>query len=127
MNRLNLLSDAVRFAIGGVINTALSYIVFLLLLKITDYQIAYAGSWVFGILFVVIFYPSKVFVGSSNSLKKITLTIVQYILVFISGLCLMSILIEKLNVSEKIAIIIVIVFTTAINFLLMRLVFRKLI
>lgn len=125
MSKLSLVSDAIRFGIGGIINTALSYIVFLLLLKIVNYQIAYSGSWIFGILFVIIFYPSKVFIGSTNSTKKIIFTIIQYISVFLSGLLVMSLLIEHFKISEKLAIIAVIIFTTALNFLLMRFIFRK--
>ena len=52
----NFIGDAVRFLLAGGLNTILSYLVYLLLNLVVSYQIAYALSWVFGLLFIVIFY-----------------------------------------------------------------------
>ena len=65
-----VIKDGIRFLIGGGLNTAISYLAYLFFLLFTSYQIAYALSWVVGLLIIVIFYPSKVFVGSQNSWKK---------------------------------------------------------
>lgn len=116
--------DALRFVIAGGINTAISYGVYWLLLIWLSYQLAYALSWVFGLLLVVVLYPSKVFVGSQNSRKKQLLVAAQYLVVFCAGLGLLSILVDYLSVPPAWAAIIVMVFTTVLNFGLMRLLYR---
>lgn len=119
-----LIKDAVRFLIGGGLNTAISYLAYILFLLFADYQIAYALSWVVGLLIIVIFYPAKVFVGSQNSWKKMALLIAQYILVFFCGLQCLKVLVVYVGVSEQVAALFTMALTTVLNFLLMRLLFR---
>lgn len=119
-----LIKDAVRFVIGGGLNTAISYIAYLFFLLFSPYQIAYALSWVVGLLIIVIFYPSKVFVGSQNSWKKTALLITQYIFVFFCGLQCLKTLVVYAGVSEHVAALFTMALTTVLNFLLMRLLYR---
>lgn len=118
-------ADAVRFIIGGLVNTAFTYAIFLLALQVSNYAIAYFISWVTGIIFVVAIYPSAVFVGSKVSYTKRLATGVQYILVFILGLAFLKILVEQFDIKEHVSMALTIVFTTSINFILMRFIFRK--
>lgn len=124
MKRAGFNYDALRFLIAGGLNTALSYLVYLALLLVVNYQWAYALSWVFGLLLVILFYPSKVFVGSQNSFKKQIIVAGQYVLVFCLGLGLLSLLVDYLNVAAALAAIITMGVTTGLNFLLMRLLYR---
>jgi putative flippase GtrA len=126
MIKKDLVQDAIRFIIGGIVNTGITYLVFLITLNFMRYEYAYSLSWLAGILFILTFYPSKVFVGSKSTPKKLLITAVQYLLVFICGLVFLRIFVNKAGIPEYIAIAFVIVATTLINFLLMRLVFRKL-
>jgi putative flippase GtrA len=121
----NFVGDAIRFLLAGGLNTILSYLVYLLLNMVISYQFAYALSWLFGLLFIVIFYPSKVFVGSENSKKKIALLILQYVCVFVCGLQCLMLMVSYLGVSEALAALFTMVFTTGLNFILMRLLYRK--
>ena len=116
--------DAIRFLIAGGLNTALSYGVYWLLLIWLSYQAAYAMSWVFGLLLVVILYPSKVFVGSQNSRRKQLIVAGQYLLVFCAGLGLLSVLVDYFSILPKWAAIVVMGFTTVLNFVLMRVLYR---
>jgi putative flippase GtrA len=116
--------DAIRFLVAGALNTALSYGVYWLLLIWLSYQAAYAMSWVFGLLLVVILYPSKVFVGSQNSRRKQLLVIGQYLVVFCAGLGLLAVLVDYFSIAPTWAAIVVMGFTTALNFGLMRLLYR---
>lgn len=120
-----VIKDGIRFLIGGGLNTAISYLVYLFFLLFTSYQIAYALSWVVGLLIIVIFYPSKVFVGSQNSWKKTALLIGQYVLVFFCGLECLKALVVYADVSEQVAALFTMVITTILNFLLMRLLYRS--
>ena len=119
-----VIKDGLRFLLGGGLNTTISYLVYLFFLLFTSYQIAYALSWLVGLLIIVIFYPSKVFVGSQNSWKKIVLLIGQYILVFFCGLQCLKAMVVYVGVSEQVAALFTMALTTLFNFLLMRLLFR---
>ena len=121
----NFVGDAVRFLFAGGLNTLLSYLVYLLLNMVVSYQVAYALSWLFGLLFIVIFYPSKVFIGSENSWKKIALLVLQYVFVFVCGLQCLMLMVSYLGLSEALAALFTMVFTTGLNFILMRLLYRK--
>ena len=121
----NFVGDAIRFLLAGGLNTVLSYLVYLLLNMVVSYQVAYALSWLFGLLFIIVFYPSKVFVGSENSKKKIALLILQYVFVFVCGLQCLMLMVGYLGLSEALAALFTTVFTTGLNFILMRLLYRK--
>lgn len=121
----SVVRDGVRFLIGGGLNTAISYLAYLFFLLFTNYQTAYALSWIVGLLVIIIFYPSKVFVGSQNSWKKIGILIGQYVLVFFCGLQCLKALVFYVAMSEQVAALFTMVFTTALNFLLMRLLYRN--
>lgn len=120
-----LVRDGLRFLIGGGLNTAISYFSYLFFLLFTHYQLAYALSWIVGLLIIVVFYPSRVFVGSKNSWQKTALLITQYVLVFFFGLQCLKALVVHSNLSEQVAALITMVLTTILNFLLMRLLFRR--
>jgi putative flippase GtrA len=117
-------ADAIRFLIAGLINTGLSLVVFYYSAKFFEYSIAYSLSWIFGILFVLIFYPSKVFTGSHSNAFKVTLTLVQYIFVFICGLIFIRILVESFRLDPNVAMLLTLIFTTLVNFIIMRAIFR---
>lgn len=125
MKSTGVVKDALRFLIAGGLNTALSYLAYLGFLLFTSYQVAYALSWIFGLLIIVIFYPSKVFIGSQNSWQKIGLLIGQYVFVFVCGLQCLTALVVYLSLSTQVAALITMVFTTVLNFLLMRLLYRS--
>lgn len=124
MKRTDLNYDALRFIFAGAINTALSYCLYWVLLGWVSYPVAYALSWVLGLLLVVVLYPSKVFVGSKNSLKKQLLLAVQYASVFCVGLGLLKVLVGYIHLPPAWAAVIVMGFTTVLNFVLMRLLYR---
>lgn len=124
MKNHKLSADAIRFIIGGLANTGFTYLIFLLALQVTTYTIAYCISWAVGILFVVIVYPSKVFVGSNTSVSRRVISGLQYIAVFFLGLAFLKLLIEYFMLNKELSMLITIIFTTSINFLLMRLVLR---
>jgi len=121
---VGVIKDGLRFLIGGGLNTAISYLAYLFFLLFVGYQVAYALSWMLGLLVIVIFYPSKVFVGSKNSWKKKVVLVGQYVLVFFCGLQCLSLLVVHIGVSAPLAALFTMAFTTLLNFLLMRYLYR---
>lgn len=115
--------DGVRFILAGSLNTFLTLALYQALLLFINHQFAYAVSWIFGIAYLIVVYPSKVFSGSCLSWYKYTLMICVYILVFFLGLRALDLFVDAIG-SPRIAIFFVMLTTTTANFLLMRLVFR---
>jgi putative flippase GtrA len=124
MKNDKLSADAIRFIVGGIVNTAFTYVIFLLVLQVSSYTTAYCISWAVGILFVVIVYPTRVFIGSNASTVKRVISGLQYIVVFFLGLTFLRLLVEHLTLGKEISMLATIVFTTTINFLLMRFILR---
>ena len=118
-----MFGDALRFIVAGLLNTAITLCVYEVALLFFEYRVAYSISWMVGIGIAVIFYPSKVFVGGRDSLISKLLVMIVYLAVFFAGLILIQKL-QSLGVSKHLCIFLVIIFTTIVNFLLMRLILR---
>ena len=122
-NKESLLWDALRFLFAGGFNTLLTLAVYQFALFFVEYSLAYAISWIVGISYLLLLYPTKVFPGSSRTLKGYVLLTGVYLLVFFIGLKALDWIIG-LNISAQFAIFIVLVISTVINFVLMRLILR---
>jgi putative flippase GtrA len=118
-----LVGDLVRFVGAGVVNTALTIIVYELLLFVMSAGVAYAMTWLVGMAFVMTVYPSHVFKGGNKSLRARILTMGVYVTGFFIGLGIITGLDYAFDV-PRLAIIAALAATTAFNFLGMRLVSR---
>lgn len=84
--------------IGGV-NTIVSYILYLLLLIIFNYQASYAIAFIFGIL--LSFWLNTQFVfQSERTIKKFALFPLVYLVQYIAGALLLSVLVEYLQINK---------------------------
>lgn len=119
----NLGLDSIRFLIAGLLNTFITLVIYELALFFCSYQIAYLISWLVGIVIAIYFYPSKVFVGSENGVKSKICVGLIYIFVFLCGLMFMNLMSNR-GIPAQLLIVIVMVFTTLLNFILMRFVLR---
>lgn len=115
-----------RFLVGGVINTAITYAFYLLILSVLDYKFAYAASWILGLLIVSFFYPHKVFLSNQKGFAKHYIVACSYLLVFFIGGFLLEYFVEGLLFPAQVAMIIITIFNASLNFLLMRALLRKL-
>ena len=115
--------DAFRFLIAGSINVLLSLCVYQLCLLVWSHDISYALSWVAGLTYLVVVYPSKVFSGGSTSLLKSLIVLCSYFLVFTVGLWCLSQFVS-VGINERLAIFLVLPISTVLNFVCMRIVYR---
>lgn len=120
----HLRGDAIRFVIAGVANTGLTLVVYQVLLFALSPSLAYIAAWLAGLVFVAMVYPDKVFKGGRQSAGDRLLLAVCYCAVFLSGLLLLQAL-QALGHSPRLAIFVVIITTTLINFFLSRGVLRR--
>ena len=117
-------SDAVRFLVAGGLNTALTTLVYFAGLLVASPAVSYTIAWLVGLAFVMIFYPDRVFVGGDNSLKARLMLGAVTIGVFLIGLGLLQILI-RLTGEARIAFLLTLLATTAINFVAGRTLLRR--
>lgn len=117
------LSDGLRFLIAGLANTLLTLAVYQLLLFAMPPWAAYALSWVGGLLFVVTFYPTRVFAGARRDTTARVRLGVTYAAMFLLGLATLQLL-GAAGAPPRLAILLVLAVTTAANFLLGRLVLK---
>jgi putative flippase GtrA len=122
MNFSDRFAEISRFLIAGLTNTALSLAVFQVLVTFLDPGIAYALSWLGGLLFVAITYPTFVFNVHRNLANALAL-IVVYASVFVLGLLLIRTS-EALLLNLRVGIFIVVIITTISNYIGSRLALR---
>jgi putative flippase GtrA len=108
-----------RFLVSGTINTALSYAVYLLLLRVTSYELAYIVSYVLGLGFGYYLNSRWVFFKSSTKLK-IALYPIAYLPQLIIGTLLLRLISDGMRVPPSLAAIFVIILSVPINFVAVR-------
>jgi putative flippase GtrA len=122
--RKAVVGDATRFLIAGAVNTALTAIVYWVSLSAFSPTVSYSIAWVVGMLFVMVFYPDRVFPGGRRRLRDRLALGAITIVVFLVGLATIATLTEVLG-KPIIAFLITVGVTTATNFLLSRALLRR--
>lgn len=119
MNRRNVL-QLVKFAVVGLSNAIVLFIVYNLLLLIgLNYQIAYAIGFVISVLNAFFWNNRYVFKsGSEHFFNKLFKVYASYIITYFLSAALLYLWVDVLHVMVEIAPIINIIITTPINFLL---------
>jgi len=107
-----------KFIIAGVLNVIFTYLIYLVLLIIVEYKIAYSISYILGIFFSFVMNQKYVFNTNYNNKKIFYYPIIYLIQYFISILFLVFI-IEILKFPKEVApflvVIILVPFTYFIN------------
>ncbi|WP_432807257.1 GtrA family protein [Microvirga terrae] len=117
------LGDIGRFLGAGLVNTALTLVIYQVLLFWLPATVAYAGAWLVGLAFVALVYPSRVFKGGRTGNEARIATSVIYLLGFAIGLTTVKFLDTTFG-AERLAIFGALLVTTIFNFALMRAVLR---
>jgi putative flippase GtrA len=111
--------EFVRFALIGVANTGLTYLVFALLSVFIHYTISYTVAYVFGIFFSYFLNTHFAF-GKKPSLKRMFAYPLVYIVQYVVGVVLLQLLVEYFKLDRLIASPIVILATLPLSFILSR-------
>ncbi len=118
-----LRGDSVRFIVAGVLNTGLTLCAYQIFLIVLSPSVAYACSWLLGLVFVAVVYPNKVFKGGNRRLRDRVLVAITYCSVFVIGLLLLQLL-QRFSIDPRHAIFLVIATTTIFNFFIARWILR---
>lgn len=113
-----------RFLTINLINTILSYSVYLILLLFYNYNIAYSISFACGIL--ISFYLNTIFVFRQEfTLVKFFQFPLVYVMQYILGISLLQLVVKKVDIQEVFFPFIVILFSLPINFIFTRFLFKR--
>lgn len=115
-------SSFARFLISGGINTATTYAVYLMLLGVTGYKLAYTIAYILGI--ALSFVINRFFVFQAHrGWRSMVLFPFVYLAQYLVSLAVIWTWIERLNLSKTLAPLIAILITIPLTFVLSRLVF----
>lgn len=118
-----LRDESIRFLIGGIANTLLSYLVYLLLLLWLSYATAYTGSYVIGI--ITAFFINTLFVFRCPwSWKKLLSYPLVHLFNYAAGLGIVSLGVRVFHIDQRIAPIVATVVMFPLTFVLTRFLLR---
>lgn len=118
------LTDLVKFVIGGVINTAFTFFLYLISQIILPYQVAYAVAFAVGIVFSYWFNAIIVF-KTHISWKGFFAFPLVYLVQYLISAMLLGFFVERVGVPQRFAPLIVIALTIPITFVLTRWYLRR--
>ena len=116
-------NEFATFLVVGAINTALTYIVFLLLLGLMHYLAAFTISFVLGIATSYALNARFVFKRKHKIGTMLRFPLI-YVFQYIYGSVMLSLLIGMLAMSKPLAMLVVAATSALLTFLLMRHVFQ---
>lgn len=113
-----------RFLLGGVVNTAFSYAIYILLNTVFVYQIAYLISYTLGVLFSYWFNASFVF-HVSMTWRGLFLYPSVYVIQYVISAFLLSALVEYAGVMESFAPLLVSIVMMPVTYVISKFVLNS--
>ena len=115
--------EFLKYLFSGGFNTLATYVLYLLLLNIWSYNLAYSISYISGIF--ISYALNSLFVFKEKiSFRTFIKYPIVYVVQYLISLILLNVLIEYVGFSNKIVPIITIVITIPITFLLSKLIIK---
>lgn len=114
----------IKFLIAGGLNTVLTYIIYLGLVQVLPYPVAYTVTYLLGIAFGYLVNAYWVF-GGKASVRSALGYPAAYALNYLLGLGLLAALVEVAGVDKRLAPLVVVVFTTPVMYLFSKHIFSR--
>jgi putative flippase GtrA len=116
-------AEPVRFVVFGAINTAVTYLLYLVLLRIMSYGVAYTVTYVTGV--ALSYLLNRIFVFRKPARVDHIVTFpVAYLIPYLSGILMLRILIGYAGMDARIAPLAALLVTVPMSFFLLRAVMR---
>lgn len=112
-----------RFLIAGALNSGVTYVLYLLLLRVLPYAVAYSLSFAAGIVLSLVLQGRWVFRTVITTRAVVQLPLV-YGIQYLSGIGLLALFVERFRLPREVAPLLVVACTVPITFLLARYAFR---
>jgi putative flippase GtrA len=111
--------EAFRFLVAGALNTAATYVLYLALLQIVPYRVAYTVSYAIGIVLAYAINTLFVFRSAWNWRRLLAFPLV-YVVQYALGVLVLTLLVEPGFLSERLAPLGVVAITIPFTFLASR-------
>lgn len=117
------MAEKIKFLLIGGANTVITYLIYLGLLKLLDYSIAYTVAYVSG---MVISYFGHTFFSfnSEANFKSFIQYPLVYLVQFLVSYLIIHVLINALSVSEPLAPLISIILTIPLTFVMTKMIIK---
>ncbi len=119
-----ILREGARFLLAGTLNTVATYAVYLLLLPVLGYTLAYSVAFVLGI-FIAYAMNSRFVFRVSASVRTFALFPLVYVAQYVVGIAALRIAVVEFGVEQKYALVASIMLTIPMTFLLSRLLLKR--
>jgi putative flippase GtrA len=108
-----------RFLVAGGINTGATYLIYLAVLFVASYRIAYTVAFAAGIVIAYLLNSWSVF-KVPLSWKKLLQYPVVYVVQYVAGLILLTVLVDAFGMDKRIAPLVNVVVLIPLTFVLSR-------
>jgi putative flippase GtrA len=112
-------STFVRFLAGGLLNTGLTYVLFLGLTSVLPVSVAYTIAYVSGIVLSYLVNVQFVF-RSRASVRTVLRFPIVYVVQYLWGLALLSLLVGALGMAPAVAMLVTIATSVPLTFVMAR-------
>jgi putative flippase GtrA len=113
-----------RFVLVGAVNTAGSYAIYLLLLYLVDYRIAYTIAYVAGLAIGYWAHATLVF-RSPLASRSAVAYLATYAAMYLVALAVLYIAVDRVGVAKPAAMLVALLITVPTSFVLLRRGFRS--
>ena len=112
-----------RFLLVGGGNTAASYAIYLLLLLVADYRLAYTIAYVAGLVFGYLMHARFVF-DARPAVRSVVAYLATYAAMYLVSLLVLYVAVDRMSVPEPLGMLATLAVTVPLTFLLLRRGFR---
>jgi len=109
----------VRFLLVGGANTAMSYAVYLLLLLVVDYRVAYTGAYAAGLVGGYLMHARFVF-DARPGVRSVASFLATNAAMFLVSLGVVYVAVDRLSVPKPLGMLAALAFTVPATFVLLR-------
>ncbi|WP_413788915.1 GtrA family protein [Psychrobacillus mangrovi] len=116
--------EFIRFLIVGIINTATTYVIYLILLFYFHYNFSYIVSYLCGIIIAFLLNTKYVF-NTTLTFKKAIKYPIVYLLQYILNVIVLNVLVENKILNEVLAPVLVIIISLPVTFFMSKYILKK--
>jgi putative flippase GtrA len=113
--------EAARFVAVGALNTGITYLLYLALLRIVPYMVAYTVVFLIGIVISYCLNAKIVFRATMTAQSALTYPAV-YLVQYVLGISLLYLLVSRFRVAKEIASLVVVAVSVPVTFVLSRII-----
>lgn len=111
--------EVLLWAVGGGINTVLTYGLYLAFNLVSTYRVAFTTSYIIGIVFAY-FFNSLVVFNTPLSLAKFLQFPVVYLVQYLLSIGFLEVFVQALKVDERLAPLFVLLIVTPVTYVLSK-------